>query len=175
MKATLHISELDDDADLPLPPPDTLLPLPLTAHPFSRFTPGMTIKARVLRIEEQTRVAGKNLPLSKGAIKAKGKAPKVELTTRRSVVEAKDESTAISRLGARPTWTNLSLRKGSKVVGWVHAVTEEGLWVHLSAEIRARVFLLDCHPDVAVLSALPQHFAPVRLPCALRVPLLMSA
>jgi ribosomal protein S1 len=53
-----------------------------------------------------------------------------------------------------------TLKKGQIINGWVHQVTTDGLWIHISPYVRGRVFILDTSNHVEILKNLAEHFKP---------------
>eukprot|EP01130_Rhizamoeba_saxonica_P018644 TRINITY_DN9400_c0_g1_i1.p1 TRINITY_DN9400_c0_g1~~TRINITY_DN9400_c0_g1_i1.p1 ORF type:complete len:1891 (-),score=497.58 TRINITY_DN9400_c0_g1_i1:96-5768(-) len=137
LKANIHITEVRDDHTIP-------------THPFSDFHQGMEIpKMRIIEIGQ--RRSRKFLPLSQSKPK---KVSVIRASIRPSVLNGPQGHV----VNSTPTWKSLS--KGQIAHGWIHEVLNDGLWIHVSADIRGRVFILDVSNDVQVLSNLKDHYAP---------------
>lgn len=48
--------------------------------------------------------------------------------------------------------------QGQILPGWIHEVTPDGLWVHVSNTVRGRVFILDASTDLEILRNFSTHF-----------------
>lgn len=136
VKGRIHITEVSDEVS------DT--------HPFESFRVNQVIEnARVVRITE--RVSNKySLPIShKHPITVKT----IDLSIRPSILAPWTDKPPLL-----PTWE--TLQKGQILNCWVHQVTPDCLWVHVSPTVRGRVFILDVSDDVEILSNIKEHFRP---------------
>jgi rRNA biogenesis protein RRP5 len=136
VKGRIHITEVVDDVS--------------REHPFAKFKVGDIVNdARVISLQERN--AENALELTH---QTTAKNVTVDLSVRPSCVQMPVGSIGSERF----SWNNC--KKGQQVNGWVHQVTADGLWVHISPSVRGRVFILDVSNDLNILRNLTGHFRP---------------
>lgn len=118
-------------------------------HPFSTYQVGEVVQAKVVSVTEIA--SNKFLPISHKNPVAKRV---LELTLKPSELQLTPPA-----LGEeRADWP--TLKKGQQHLGFVHTVTPDCLWVHISTTVRGRVFVLDVSNEISVLEDLEKHYTP---------------
>ncbi|KNC78346.1 hypothetical protein SARC_09219 [Sphaeroforma arctica JP610] len=140
IKGRVFITDILDDKEA----------LALGTNPTQQYTKGDVIKARVVGFRDQKTY--KTLAITQ----KKTNRTLVELSLRPSVVgDGKDVEPM--KMKYTPVRAE-SLSAGESVVGYVHEVVGDHVWVRLSSDVRARIGVLDCSRDINVLSKLTKHF-----------------
>ncbi|KAG6076403.1 hypothetical protein E4U31_002427 [Claviceps sp. LM219 group G6] len=112
-------------------------------EPLEKFRKKQEIKVKVIGVHNAK--DHKYLPFSHRSAHSV-----LELTAKRSEVEAQDDSTSLLSIE--------SLKVGDTHIAYVNNVTSQYLWVNLSPKVRGRVSLMDASDDLSLLNDLEANF-----------------
>ena len=111
-------------------------------HPLRKFKPKQVIPVRILGIHDARN--HRFLPISH----RQAKIPVFELTTKvESDIDSETDLLSLEKVQVGSSW-----------VAYVNNVTDKGLWVNLSPNVRGRIDLMDVSDDVSLLQELEENF-----------------
>ncbi|ORY31169.1 TPR-like protein [Rhizoclosmatium globosum] len=116
--------------------------------PFEGYTPGQVKEFKVIGVSHDgdSKFAGtKKVPMSKMI---------VDLTARPSEMNNEKPGLVVFPQSRYP----ITVAPGSKYVGFVSQITDDGLWVTLGTSLLGRVAIFEISQDASIMSSLNKHY-----------------